>query len=329
MNRFVMTHRAHRAQRRHTTRRHTTQRVAAGLLAAVAIPAGVVAAGPDVGAWATAAKIDTVDGNHPDVNTAALDGCPSQSPDGLRLFLASNRPDGEGGLDIWVASRRHRDDPWGAPENLPPPINSASDDFCPTPGEGDSLLFVSRRSIPGVTCGMGDIYMTRLHPASGWADPVHLACAPDGPNSHLDEQGPALVHGRLYFSRSDGPLGDLFVATKHGTGFGPAEPIVELNQAATSEIQPNVRRDGRELVFASNRAGGAGGMDIWISTRASEADPWSPPRNAGPGVNTDAGESRPFLSADAEQLLFGRVGPAGEGGTGLADIYVTTRDRNP
>jgi hypothetical protein len=57
-------------------------------------------------------------------------------------------------------------------------------------------------------------------------------------------------------------------------------------------------------------------------------DPWGAAVNLGSGVNTGLGETRPSLSRDALQLLFGRAGPAGtgEGGTGLADIYVTTRD---
>ena len=287
--------------------------------------------GPHFGGWATAQKIDDLD-HHDDVNTSSLDGCPIQSPDGLSLYMASNRPGGKGGLDIWVATRQHRDDAWGAPENLPEPINSTFDDFCPTPIEGGSLLFVSRRAIPGVTCGMGDIYVARRNPAHGWSEPEHLACAPVGPNSALDEQGPSFTQGQLYFSRSlPTGGGDLFVSVLTDEGFGPASAIVELNDPAANDIQPNVRKDGREVVFSSSRAGGAGGQDIWTSTRSSVDDPWSPPVNLGPGVNTGFGESRPSLSNDAGQLLFGRAGPAGsgEGGTGASDIYMTTRQRNP
>ncbi|MGE5212035.1 MAG: hypothetical protein ACM3MM_12280 [Acidobacteriota bacterium] len=296
------------------------------------IPAGLAIAGPNYGDWAPSTKIDETADNDLEVNTSSLDGCPAQSPDDLTLYVASNRPGGHGGLDIWVASRAHRDDPWGAPQNLPEPINTASDDFCPTPFEGDGLVFVSRRTIDGVTCGLGDIYVTRYNPAQGWRAPEHLACAPAGPNSALDEQGPSYVQGQLYFSRSSSVVpGELFVSTRSGDGFRPAIPIVELNDPAANDIQPNVRKDGRELVFSSNRAGGAGGQDIWSATRASVTDPWSAPVNLGPGVNTALGESRPFLSSDAAQLLFGRSGPTrtGEGGTGASDIYVTTRTKNP
>jgi hypothetical protein len=306
--------------------------IAAGLAALVMVPSAAASAGgPQFAAWTVVGKIDDIAGNDADLNTGSADGCPIQSPDGLSLFLASNRPGGKGGLDIWMATREHTNDAWGAPVNLPEPINSASNDFCPTPLEGGSLLFVSNRVVEGVTCGMGDIYVARRNPSRDWGDPEHLPCAPNGPNSPLDEQGPSYAQGRLYFSSSSPTVpGDLFVSTKAGDSFGPASPIVELNDRGANDIQPNVRKDGRELVFSSNRTGGAGGQDIWTATRASVADAWSTPVNVS-SVNTTLGETRPSLSSDAEQLLFGRAGPAGtgEGGSGASDIYVATRSKNP
>lgn len=289
-------------------------------------------AGPNFSAWGPSQKIDEIAGNHPDLNTPLTDGCPIQSPNGLRLYMASNRPGGKGGLDIWVSTRARTSDPWGAPVNLPEPINSASDDFCPTPVRGKGLFFVSRRVVEGVTCGLGDIYFARRSPKHGWSGPRHFACAPAGPNSALDEQGPSYVQGRLYFSRSSAVVpGDLYVSRKKGRmSFGAATAISELNDAGANEIQPNVRKDGREIVFSSNRAGGRGGQDIWSATRASVADPWSAPVNLGSNVNTALGESRPSLSWGAQQLLFGRAGPVGtgEGETGMSDIYLATREKS-
>ena len=61
--------------------------------------------------WGTATKIDEIPGWSSELNTAFLDGCPIQSPDGLSLYMASNRPGGQGLLDIWVARRASRDAP--------------------------------------------------------------------------------------------------------------------------------------------------------------------------------------------------------------------------
>jgi len=79
-----------------------------------------------------------------------------KSEDGLSLYLASNRPGGRGGLDIWVATRSSSGAAWGAPQNLGEPVNSAADDFCPTPVGKGGLFFVSREALPGA-CGQGDI----------------------------------------------------------------------------------------------------------------------------------------------------------------------------
>jgi len=279
--------------------------------------------------WAPAQKIDEVAGNSPELNTPSLDGCPIQSPDGLSIYMASNRPGGLGSLDIWVARRSSTDAPFGAPENLGAPINSASDDFCPTPVRGGGLFFVSRR-VTATSCGLGDIYFSRRNPAHGWAEPTHLACAPEGPNSALDEQGPSYVEadGRplLYFSSGTAALpADIFVSEQGSDGqFGQASPVVELNSAG-NDIQPNLRKDGLEVVFSSNfgHPGALGAQDIYAATRATVDDPWSPPVNLGAAINTGAAETRPSFSWDASTLLFGRA----PGPEGMADIYISTRDK--
>jgi hypothetical protein len=302
----------------------TTARLPSIALVLLAVAAPAMAAG--LGPWEPAQKIDTVAGNSTELNTPSLDGCPVLSPDGRSLYMATNRPGGNGGLDIWAARRSDTDAPFGAPEPLPVPINSAADDFCPTPLRGNRLLFVSRRTTDQ-SCGMGDIYLARENPKHSWSDPRHLACAPDGPNSALDEQGPSLVEvdgaQELFFSRSSAVPGavvpgDIFVSHE----FGPADAVSELN-TGDNEIQPNVRKDGREVVFSSNHAydGAKGGQDIYVATRASTNDPWSDPVNLGDAVNTAAGETRPSLSWDAHTLLFGRA----PGPEGSSDIYISTR----
>jgi len=308
--------------------RRGTRMVCALAIASV-VPAAAVAEAMHFSAWAPAQKVDEIAGNSPELNTPSLDGCPIQSPDGLSLYMASNRPGGHGLLDIWVARRESTDAPFGAPENLGEPVNSAADDFCPTPVRGGGLYFVSRRST-AASCGLGDVYFTRANRVHGWSEPAHLGCAPEGPNSALDEQGPSYVDAGgqelLYFSRSSGTVpGDIFVSERAGDGdFGPASPVAELNSPG-NDIQPNVRKDGREIVISSNHpyAGAQGGQDLYVATRESVDDPWLPPANLGAAVNTAAGESRPSFSWNARTLYFGRApGPEGQ-----SDIYVTTREK--
>jgi WD40-like Beta Propeller Repeat len=279
-------------------------------------------------AWSSAQKIDEIGGNNSELNTPFQDGCPIQSPDGLSLYIATTRPrfagDTRTDLDIWVAKRASVGAPWGAPVNLGEPVNSTADDFCPTPVRGKGLFFVSRKAT-AASCGMGDIYFTRRNNSGGWKQPTHFACAPAGPNSALDEQGPSYVEAGgsfLYFSRSSAIVpGDIYASEKRLDGsFGSATAVAELNSAG-NDIQPNVRKDGREVVLSSNRTGTLGGQDIWVATREDVGDQWSAPVNLGLNVNTLAAESRPSLSWDARTLLFGRT----PGPEGIGDIYVSTR----
>jgi hypothetical protein len=310
------------------SRRAAVSRVV--LLAAFVCATSLVAAAQaaNFSGWSVAQKIDEIAGNNAELNTPSLDGCPIQSPDGLRLYMASNRPrfagDTRTDLDIWVARRANTDAPWGAPVNLGEPVNSAADDFCPTPVRGKGLFFVSRKTT-AASCGLGDIYFTRRNRTGEWRQPRHLACAPQGPNSALDEQGPSYVPAdgfALYFSRSSGSVpGDVYFSRKLADGsFGAATEVVELNGAA-NDIQPNVRKDGLEVVFSSNRPGTLGGQDIWVATRATIGDAWSSPVDLGAAVNTAAAETRPSLSWDARTLLFGRA----PGPEGSSDVYVSTR----
>ncbi|HET8587448.1 MAG TPA: hypothetical protein VFM74_06185, partial [Candidatus Limnocylindria bacterium] len=257
------------------------------------------------------------------INSPQADGCPIESPDGLELYIASNRGGGGDPNDIWVAHRDSIGGPWSTPANLGAPVNSPAADFCPTPLRGNRLLFVSTRA-GADACGTapaGDIYLARRNPHHGWGTPLHLGCDADGtgPNFPGAEFGPSLVETAegtfLYFS-SNGYGGDqdIYASRMRSDGsFGPASVVQELSTAA-DDFMPNVRKDGLEIVFNSNRPGstlntaGLPSQDVYTATRASTADAWSAPINLGPAVNTAGNETRSSLSGDGRRLHFGRDG---------------------
>jgi Tol biopolymer transport system component len=284
-------------------------------------------AAPLYSPWGPAAILESVPGTSPELNTQFLDGCPMESRDGMELYIASNRPGGLGGIDIWVAERTSADGPYGAPVNLGPTINSPANDFCPSPlRDGKGFMFVSNRS---GSCGGDDIYMTRWNPETGWEAPTNLGCEADGGvNSGGNEAGPVLVFAEsgpptLYFSSTRSGGGDLYMSTKgNGWSFNPAEPVPGVNSAA-NDMQPTVSQDGREIIFASNRPGSQG-FDIWSASRDSIAVPWSVPVNLGPNVNSIGNETRPSLSWHGTTLLFGSTRAGVEG---VSDIFYTTRDQ--
>jgi WD40-like Beta Propeller Repeat len=286
--------------------------------------------------WSVASNLESVPGTSPEVNTPFLDGCPFTAPDGRSLYIASNRPGGLGGIDIWVARREHKSAPWGAPQNLEAPINSAADDFCPSPTRGRKFFFVSTRA---GGCGESDIYLV-LRRWDGWGEPENLGCQV---NSSASEAGPVLLkQGRtraLYFSSTrpggfapdSGSPADADIYVSVGTkGREFAAPVLApgLNSEA-NDARPHLSEDGREIVFDSDRAGTLGGPDLWSSTRTSLRAPWALPVNLGPSVNSPAAETRASFADDGRTLYFGSTRPGSEPGpTGAPsqDLYVASRE---
>jgi hypothetical protein len=91
---------------------------------------------------------------------------------------------------------------------------------------------------------------------------------------------------------------------------------------AFNEQGPTLSNDGLSLYFGSDRPGGFGAVDIWVSRRACEDCSWEEPVNLGPVVNTSAPETGPGLSVDGHLLFFRSIR---ESGRGLGDIYVSRR----
>jgi Tol biopolymer transport system component len=92
--------------------------------------------------------------------------------------------------------------------------------------------------------------------------------------------------------------------------------------SASGDFRPNVRKDGLEIVFDSNRASGVD-QDLYFATRSGVDAPWSTPFTAGAAINTAANETRGSFSRDGSRLLFGRA-PAPEG---MSDIYFSVREK--
>jgi Tol biopolymer transport system component len=108
-----------------------------------------------------------------------------------------------------------------------------------------------------------------------------------------------------------------------GYQFGTPTNLGPPINSPADEWDMSLSADGLILVFTSNRSGGSGGYDLWMSTRSTVSDPWAEPVNLGPTINTSANERGTALSADGLMLYFHSNRPGGFGGS---DIYVSTRE---
>ncbi len=267
----------------------------------------------------------------PVVNSGINDATPALAPNGLSLYFRSERPGGYGESDIYVSQRMGLGAPWEEPRNLGPNINTpgfeGGPNFSP---DGLRLYFITART--GACGGPGDrdVWVSTRDNATddfGWGLPAHLGCRL---NSEFNEGGPSIFEDpiagetTLYFdSIRPTPFWGIYASRLRPDGlFGFASNEYELN-STYGDGKPSIRRDGLEIIWSSMRPG-FGGRDLWVSTRETVYDAWSSPVNLGSVINTEWGESSPYISDDGTMLFFDSDRP---GGYGPRDIYVATRQR--
>ena len=251
------------------------------------------------------------------------------SPDELSLYLSSNRPGGEGAVDIWVSRRACQECPWQEPINLGPNINSLGGDGGSSLSPDGHLLFFSSARAGGQ--GGEDIWVshrTDTNDDLSWEPAVNL-----GPtvNTPADERSPEYIpalHGggvSLYFERAGGGIYEVLV-TRDGEVVGPDLLVAGLGDPSEHGVGFTLRADGREVIvtLSGQHPGGMGQTDLWVATRPSPRGEWSPLQNVGEPVNTPFGDLTPTLSRDG-RTLFISVASAARPSLGLQDIWMTTR----
>jgi len=215
---------------------------------------------------------------------------------------------------------------FGEPTKVPN-VNSSSREFNPSiSADGLSLFFNSNRS--GGLGGIDIWVATRETKDDDWDTPVNLGSTI---NTTDNEWGPSISSDglSLYFDISQpgasGAIDDIWVATRATTDddWGNLVSLGPSVNSSSDDCYQSISADELELYFSSNRSGGYGAYDLWVTTRETIHDPWNTPVNLGPTVNSSAYEVDTSISADGRMLFFASDRSGGYGGA--ADIWVTRR----
>ena len=132
------------------------------------------------------------------INTDFWESAPSISPDGNALYFCSNRPDGYGGIDIYVSYKNEKGY-WEEAENLGPNINTAADEQAPFIHADNKTLYFSSNGWPGY--GGADLFVSRKKANGEWQKPMNLGY----PINTYDNEGSISVasNGQDAFIASD------------------------------------------------------------------------------------------------------------------------------
>jgi hypothetical protein len=207
------------------------------------------------------------------INTPGTEVGPHISKNGLSLFHLRN-------FDVFVSQRADVDDAWGARLSVGTNVNTTFNEASPRLSLDEHVLFFASDR-PGGFGGF-DLYVSRRNNRRddlGWQLPVNLG---DGVNTPADELQATLFEDdatgviTVYFtSNRPGGLGgdDIYASVlQPDETFGPAVLVGELS-TSSNDGTPCIRRDGLEMFLTSDRPGTMGGLDLWVSTRATTADP--------------------------------------------------------
>lgn len=214
-------------------------------------------------------------------------------------------------------------------EVTPISINSASDDFAPAIVRGGRLMiFTSARSTPN--SGRGDQRMFEAVSSDGrtFNDVAELAeSVARGEHvgsASLTPDGNFMIFAAYRWEPADASQSgygrtDLYSAVRGGGGWTDVTNLGQVVNSDAWDSHPTLSTDGRLLFFASDREGGYGGTDLYVS-RLGESG-WSAPVNLGPSINTPADELAPSIAPDGRSLFFASNGYGGVGGF---DLFIAT-----
>lgn len=217
------------------------------------------------------------------LNTQNDEYNPIVSPDGRYIVFQSNRPGGEGGMDIWISENirfldKETPAEWTKPVNMNqniweelkrPPIAGVRKPnlFNSNAFEGGVSILFDSNNAPT------EIYFTST---------INLSVGRSG------------FEGlNIYRTIKDKKTGR----------WNDPEHLSEINSNFNDKM-PAISPDGNFLIFSSDRPGGYGDFDLWISVRNPKNGSWSQPKNLGSPLNSSESEILPFIHQDGEQLYF-------------------------
>ncbi|MGB0882265.1 MAG: OmpA family protein [Vicingaceae bacterium] len=209
--------------------------------------------------------------------------------------------------------------------NLGENINSSKGDYAPVISADEStLIFTSRR--PGGNSNeeafdggfFEDIYISQKDKNNQWEQAELIGGGINTPahdaSSSISADGQKLY---IYRSKKNGKTGIILESYLNGSDWELPVPLNENINSKDWVSSVSVTSDEQRLYFTSNKKGGYGGKDIYVSEK-DEDGTWGIAQNLGPEVNTSQDEESPFIHPDGKTLFFSSKGHNTMGGY---DIY--------
>lgn len=209
-------------------------------------------------------------------------------------------------------------------KNIGPPINSDETEGVPVISADESIMIytysgkkstgglLNENSKPDLSHGSyhEDIFLSTKLNDSMYTEPFGI----DALNTTGNDAAVAISPdgNTLFTFESNNNEGDLYISTLSGFEWSKPTPLNKNINSEAWEGSCSISSDGRFLYFASEKPGGFGGRDLYVSEKINGG--WGPAKNLGPSINTKYDEDAPFIHADGITLYFSSEGHQSIGG---------------
>ena len=270
----------------------------------------------------TAETIVKVENLGAKINTRLPELRPTISADGnILFFICQNHPENtkynsiRNSQDIWYAFR-DSSGLWSEAMHMDFPLNTYHYNAVFWISPDNNRILIRNAYIDGDYVGNG-VSLSYLDKRGRWSKPEMLKIRNYGKYDRGRQYGATMAHDGqtllLYMTEEKGGiLNDIYVCflLKDGTWSEPKTLGKKINLPKYDEMTPYLASDGVTLYFSSNRPGGLGDNDIWMTKRLDSTwQKWSDPINLGSPINTpewdafftlDAGGEYAYLTSSAE-----------------------------
>lgn len=207
-------------------------------------------------------------------------------------------------------------------ENASGKVNTPFHDYAPIiSGDGNTLIFTSNRTENEKEKKEGtnyeDIYISRKT-GNDWEPAKKISSNIN--NVYNDAAASLSPDGKTLFLYYEEGAGDIYVSRLEGNDWTKPTPLNKnINTGQFWETSASMSADGKKLYFASNRPGGAGELDLYVSELDGKGS-WGKAVNLGTAINTPENEDSPFIHPDNVTLYFSSDGHPS---LGNSDIFIS------
>ncbi len=208
-------------------------------------------------------------------------------------------------------------------ENAGSGVNTFFHEYAPIiSGDGKTLIFTSNRTDDENEMKEGnlfeDVYITTRADASHWENPKRISNTIN--HKYNDAAASLSPDGKTLFLYYEEGAGDIYTSSLVNGEWTEPKPLNKnINTDQFWETSASVSADGKRLYFASNRNGGIGELDLYVSELDAKGN-WGKAVNLGATINTPENEDSPFIHPDGVTLYFSSDGHPS---LGNSDIYVS------